>query len=290
MRDARIRQHPLHVGLGKSQQVANGHRQRRQDREHHLPFAVVTTARQQEHPQDPRESSNLRRRGEEGSHGRGRALIDVRRPLMERHGRDLEREPDQDEQYADAEQPGPQGKRRGHAGKIRRSRRAVDQRDAVQEEPGRERAQQEVLQGRLGRLRGPTESGQDVEGQRQQLDADEDHHQVVAASDQQHTQRREKHEDVVLAALRSVPLQVSHRQEHAQRSGEQTDRPERPRIRVELKDRLVQPAHARAERQRNGTGRTEQGQEGDDHADERGPTGRDAPLAPASHVKAQTHH
>ena len=64
---------------------------------------------------DQRHRRHLRRRGEEGRHRRRRAFVDVGRPHVERHGRDLEGEAGEHEDQAEdqAELPLAAGERRG---------------------------------------------------------------------------------------------------------------------------------------------------------------------------------
>ena len=94
------------------------------------------------------------RRGEEGRHRRRRALIDVGRPHVERHRRDLEGDAggDEDEAEDDAE-AGVALQRRRDGGEGDGAGEAVDQRRAVKQHAGGERAEDEVLQARFGRAR-----------------------------------------------------------------------------------------------------------------------------------------
>ncbi len=98
-----------------------------------------------------RDARHFRRRGEEGRDRRRRAFIDVRRPHMERHGRDLEAEAGEQEDDAE-DQPdiGRTALRRGvgNAGKAHRAGKAVDQRGAVKQHARRQRAEHEIFQAR----------------------------------------------------------------------------------------------------------------------------------------------
>src|SRR3546814_9528611 len=120
-------------------------------------------------------SDLLRSDGEERGHGRGRALVDVRRPHVERHRRYLEREAGGDEDDADDDadrRPGARREDLSEAVEARGSGEAVDQRGAVEKHARGERAQYEVLQPRLGRLqRVAAERGQHVEREALQFQA-----------------------------------------------------------------------------------------------------------------------
>src|ERR1041385_6411424 len=79
--------------------------------------------------------------------GRGGAVVGVGRPHVERHRGDLLAERDHQHQPAGDDQAGVLGGTEPHRqlGDPGGAGRAVDQRDAVHQEPGRERADQEVL-------------------------------------------------------------------------------------------------------------------------------------------------
>ena len=78
---------------------------------------------------EQRDRGDLRRGGEEGGDRRRRALVDVGRPHVERHGGDLEGEPgdqeDEAEDQADAVRPGVAA---AMPAKLGRAGEAVDQR------------------------------------------------------------------------------------------------------------------------------------------------------------------
>ena len=110
VRDRRVGEHALDVLLPERGQVAERHGQR-------PPAPTGSTAQpvtsktssglpnaraQQAH--DARRSRRLHARGHEAGHRRGRALVGVGRPHVERHRRDLEGQRDQDEVVAHEEQ------------------------------------------------------------------------------------------------------------------------------------------------------------------------------------------
>ena len=83
-----------------------------------------------------------------------RALVNVRRPHMERHGGDLERQPDQHEHDADDRGPArrlPASAARHAAREVHGAGEAVDQRDAVQQQARGQRAEHKILQPGFGR-------------------------------------------------------------------------------------------------------------------------------------------
>ena len=163
---------------------ADDHRQRGDDRQHRDPLRLQRLQRRQEHAREGGERRGLDAgRHERGDDGR-RAFVGIGRPHVERHRRDLERE-------ADREQPDAENRqRRRRRGALRRQRDAdllepgragdrVEERDAVEEERARERAEQEILERRLGAGdAGAAEPGQHVDRERQDLERDEDDQQV----------------------------------------------------------------------------------------------------------------
>ena len=103
----------------------------------------------------------------------------------------------------------------------RGSGRAVRHGDAVQEECARERAQQEVLHGRLVGLDPVGEARQHVQGEREDLQRKEHHDQVGGRRDQCHARGREQHQRIELPAL------VLRRSREVVRAVEQADRGDR---------------------------------------------------------------
>ena len=114
MRDGAVGQHALDVGLGDGDEVAYGHRQRRQDREYRAPLDGERLQREGhvEDPEDHRESGSLARHRQEGGDRRWGALVHVRGPHLEGEGSDLEPEPG-DYQHR-AEQEGIAAERQVH--------------------------------------------------------------------------------------------------------------------------------------------------------------------------------
>ena len=152
------------------------------------------------HPQDQRDRRYLRRGAEERGHRRRRAFVHVRRPHMERHGRDLERQARHHEHHAD-DQPsgclGGVGECPGNLDEIHAAGETVDQRNAIEQQSGGQRPQDEILQ--TG-LRGPDivarERRQHIERQRLQFEPQIEahhragrHHDHHAGHGQQHQHR-----------------------------------------------------------------------------------------------------
>ena len=106
-----------------------------------------------EDARERREGGRLDGDGHERGHDRGRALVDVGRPGLERDQRHLEAEADQQERHAEQHErlERPAGDRVGDHVEPRAAGGAVEERHAVEQEPARERAEQEVLHRRLVR-------------------------------------------------------------------------------------------------------------------------------------------
>ena len=208
MRDARVREHPLDVRLRHADHGPDDHR-----RGGDAPTATGAPARRcsgSNADRNTRDERGERRRLHAGRHEAGdrrrRAFVGVGRPHVERHRRHLEREAD--EQQAERQQLHRRRRHRlrRHAALPMRSSRvlpvsAVGERDAVEEERARERAEQEVLERRLGRRRRvAADAGQHVDRERQHLEREEDDQQVGRRRHQHHAGEREQHQRVVLAA------------------------------------------------------------------------------------------
>ena len=90
--------------------------------------------------------------------------------------------------------------------------RAVDQRDPVEQEGGGERPEHEVLHaGFLGLVPAHVHGGEDVDGERQDLEADEQHDQVVGRRHDHAARGRQQDERVQLGALDAAPAAGSRR-------------------------------------------------------------------------------
>ena len=206
MVDRRVREHALHVGLHDGEHRADDQRDRGDGEHDGLPVELVLLEAQVEDPQQAGEAGHLHARGHPRHARAGRALVHVRRPEVERHGRHLEAEADQQQGHARQQQAAVAehrpGQVRGDVDQVRRAGGAVDERDAVEEEGRRERAEHEVLHARLLRRDlAQVHGGEHVHGEREDLEAEEHHDQVVGRRHHQAARRGQEHEHVRLAAL-----------------------------------------------------------------------------------------
>ena len=157
----------------------------------------------EEDSREDRVGRQLRAHGEESGDGRRRAFVHVRRPDVERSGRDLEEEPAgrEDDPHDEKRRLVIDDHRPRNAVERERPRRPVHERHPVQEDAGGERPEDEVLRGRFQRLRLAFEvAREDVLRQRHQLERDVDRRQVRAGRHEEHPDRREEDQAVVLAS------------------------------------------------------------------------------------------
>ena len=178
--------------------AAEDHRGDRDQDDQLLPRSQQMAERRRHDAHQQRHRRDLRRGGEERGDRRRRALIDVGRPHVERHGRDLEEQAGKNEHHAD-DQPGRCRRRRGQQlGELReihRAGEAVDQRDAIQQQARGERAEDEILQPGLGRAQlVAREGGQHVERQRLQFEPEIQRHHVGRRDHQHHADDGEQHQ------------------------------------------------------------------------------------------------
>ena len=142
------------------------------------------------------------RGGEERRHRRRRALVDVRRPHVERHRRDLEAEAREQEHEAEDQPDAALRRGLGDAGERHVAGEAVDQRAAVQQHAGRQRAEHEILQARFGRSHGIAVRGGDhVERKTHQFEAEIERDQVAGRDQHAHADRREQDQDRIFEGL-----------------------------------------------------------------------------------------
>ena len=160
--DRGVRQHPLDVVLGDGHEVAERHRQRREDEDHDDPLVLERGQGLGEDPQDEGERADLGPDGEVAGDRRGRALVGVGCPVVEGHGRDLEGDAGRQQGEAHREAGGEgllalhdPAEDAGDLGDPGRAREAPDEGQAEEEDRARERAEEEVLDGALGRERVP---------------------------------------------------------------------------------------------------------------------------------------
>ena len=167
--DRRVGQHPLDVPLDHGQPGADQQGDDGQHVDDRLPVGPQHPERGDEDPQQGGEAAHLGHRGHEPGHRRRRALVDVGRPHVERHGGHLEGEADQQQGHPGQQHPvgghHVVGQEVGDLGEVGGAGGAVDEGDAVDEDGRGEAAQDEVLERRLPRGGPPVvEGGQHVEG------------------------------------------------------------------------------------------------------------------------------
>ena len=114
--------------------------------------------------------------------------------------------------------------RRGDLRQLRVPGLAVDERHAEEQEPGREAAEQQVLQRRfLGALLAAREAAEHVERERQQLDRQEDDHEARRAGEQHHPDGRGEDQRVVLAVVDAPAVEVVRADHDHQPGADQQD-------------------------------------------------------------------
>ena len=222
MGDRRVSEHPLDIGLVNGNHVADDHGQDRQNPEHAGPvwLQFVQTNDQDSHKRCKRRSF---RSGTHEGGNRGRCpLIDIRGPHVKRCGANFEQETDREQhQTGNRHRVTDQG-RIGNEhflnfNQLGRAGHAVDQGDPVEQKSGRKGAEQKILHAGFIRFELTAEhSGQHIEGDRQNFQAEENRHQVDARGHEHGTDRGEQDQRVVLADRISLALQVIVRHQDRQ--------------------------------------------------------------------------
>ena len=216
MRDRRVGKHALNVGLRDRREVAYGHRQHRHDDEHFLPVGGDAYEPAHQHAQRDGESGQLGRRPYHQSDSRRRTVVDIGNPHVKRHDAKLERQPGDDEHKTKNDHAFfrfARGYLTRDKGDVEIAGTAVDHRHAVQEQPGSERAEDEILDRRLGRDgRIAVQRHHRVERQRQHFQTQVQGDEVGGGNHHHHSQEREHRKDVVLpreqAALGHVAARI----------------------------------------------------------------------------------
>ena len=202
--DARPGQQPLERALGDRPDVADHDRHRGQRGQRRRPLELRQAQRGHEQAQEDRERGRLGRHGHERRDGGRRALVDVGRPLVEGGHRGLEGEADGGKRDAREQERVGDAHALAHRGpdsvQLRRAGGSVDQRQAVEQRGRAHRPDHQVLE--AGLQRGPAPQlgrAQHVERDREQLEAHEEHDQVLGAGQDHHAGDRRQQERVVLA-------------------------------------------------------------------------------------------
>ena len=150
-----------------------------------------------------REGRELGRAADQQRDRRGRALVDVGHPHVERHGAELEGQPGDDEHGAEDQHrvvdlPG--ADRLEDLGDLERAGGAVHHRQAVEQEAAGQRAEHEILHRRFGgRAVVAPHRDDGVQAQRHQLEAEVDDQEVVGREHDQDAEQREHREREELA-------------------------------------------------------------------------------------------
>ncbi len=204
LRDRRVREHTDDVRLLQGDEVPVDHRRGGEDPQHRLPRVGRLEEAERDDAQHGDEATRLRRHRQERGHRRGRALVGVGCPEVERHRAHLEREPAEGEKHRDREQ------RRGFVvadvtGDLAQQSGtglAVHQRHAVEHDRGRQHADQEVLDRGLVRpLVVLAPASEHERRDRDRLQRDEDRHEVARRRHHDHAEHRRQQQEVVLALV-----------------------------------------------------------------------------------------
>ncbi len=206
MGDRGVTQQTLDVGLAQRQQVAGKHRQEGDHAHQGEQPAVLGHRRKEEETHQQGEDGRLADRGKKGRDRCRSAFVDVGRPDMEGHQRQLEGQRHQDHAHAH-EHPGMAGSRRSwrrgsQAFVVQVAGGGVEQRHAEQQEGGGRARQHHVLEAGLQRLPLAVGVGDHaVQRHRQQFQADEQRGEVVAGDQRHAAEHRRRDEDIELLAV-----------------------------------------------------------------------------------------
>ncbi len=232
MRDRRVREQALHVGLQRGADAADREREHGEHPHRGAPVGAIERERDQEHAEERREPGRLRRGRHEARDRSGRALVHVGRPGMERHRRDLEAEADEQQR-----EPGHQRARSRTGCCCARNCEIpvsevvpvapYDERDPVQEDRRRERAEHEVLDaGFLRAQPAAVECGEHVQRNRQHLEREEHDDQVVRGGHDDHAEAGEEHQREVLGRFELLATQVGDGHQQRERGRDDDEDPE----------------------------------------------------------------
>ena len=212
VRDARVGQHALHVGLHDGYEVPQDQGQDAHAQDEPAPVRFHAPEAFEHHPEERPETRGFGGHGHERGHRGRRALVHVRGPHVERHRRHLEAEPHDHQHQGDEDQRVVESTRidrRGDFDQARAARGAEDEGNAVKQEARRERAQDEILGRRFdGPGFKPLEARQDVERDGHQLDAEIDDQEVGAGDHDHHAGQGKQHEPVEFGQVDPLFLEV----------------------------------------------------------------------------------
>ncbi len=153
------------------------------------------------------------------------------------------------------------------AGQVDAPAGAVEERDAVQQETGREGPEQEILERPLDGVDAVArEPGQDVQRDREDLQAEEDGQEVLAGRHHRHPRDRELDQGEELAVPVPFGAQMDGRREHGEQGGGDEDQVEGQGPGVDqdrrLEELLAVAAHEKRPRRHPGQKQEEGGVDG----------------------------
>ena len=237
MGDGGIGQQALDVLLKQRQEIAEEHGGHGDDAQHRHYRVVVQETAVPAVTEQQRHHGALGDRGQIGCHRGGGTLVDVRRPHVERHHRQLETGADHHHAESPEQQQGRlpclAGQHRGHGGEIHGAEVRVDERHAEEQKGRGSRRQDQVLDAGLERGPGGAEIGhQAVEGDAQDLQPEEKRNEVIAGGQHRATEGGQREQQVELFPIPRHALQVAvrHHHHHHGRRREQADVEERVRV------------------------------------------------------------
>jgi len=181
---------------------------------------------EEEHAQQQDKAGRLGADGQKRGGRDRRALVNIRNPDLERHHRNLEAQPREDQHQAKEENPvAAQGARGpGQPVEAQGMRQAIHQRDAKDHEGGREGADDQVFHAGFER-RHPValEAGEDVEGDGDQFKRGKEQGEVVGRGGKQHAGEGKENQGVILGKARRDAVGELDRQEQDEERRQQEE-------------------------------------------------------------------
>ncbi len=176
------------------------------------------------------DTGDLGRSGEEGGDRRRRAFVDVGRPHVERHRRNLEAEAGEQEHQPEHQPEALLVRRLGNAGEAHRAGKSVDQRRAVEQHAGRQGAEDEILEPGLGRAQGiAIDRRHHVEREAHQLEPEIERDQVGCRDQHHHAGGRKQDQDRIFELLLLLGREIIERHEDRRRRAGQRQQLEEAR-------------------------------------------------------------
>ena len=202
MRHGRVREHPLHVSLHQCRKVADRKRRDCDHRDDDRPEVRLLRERDAQHAQHQDERGHLGRARHERRHRCRRALVHVRRPLVERRGGCLVAEADEHHRQPDEQQHVVRTRSRADLREFELSGRAVNERGAEKQHSRADTADDQILEpGFEGADEVHVDRAEDVKRDREPLEPEEERHQVVRLDEEAHPRARGREQGVVLGDI-----------------------------------------------------------------------------------------